>query len=122
MDSKSQSDKKLVEYSAKCKLGSTSQIDLRVDFGSKTISLDNMTIDYQEPKLFFILLNATMKKFHRMDFERVYQSVALDDWNNFLSKNDKWKRETHVGQNPDTIIISCKIDDCATNIGKSLGF
>jgi hypothetical protein len=76
----------------------------------KIALLDNMSIDYEYPKIFFMVLKKAHDELIRLKYTKVVQYVSLDDWYSILNKNNKWKL-IEVNHKEKTGLIICDIND-----------
>lgn len=88
------------------------------DSGVVNAFIENMYVDYEYGKLFFVLLNKTVKIMKERNVDYVSQRVRLSDWKT-LKDNNKW--EYLVTFDRDSCIIRCKLDDLTYCIGNALG-
>lgn len=79
-------------------------------------------INPQFSKSFFVLLRTSIEFLKNKKCKKIVQTVVEDDWNKFLSKNEKWKirsKMTHNGNN--FLVIECKIKNALYCISDGLG-
>jgi poly(3-hydroxyalkanoate) synthetase len=81
--------------------------------------MEDVYIDYDHPKIFFLLLRNAMEKFTDEEYKFFVQTVLKEDLVN-LDKN-KWNIIDTDNLSP-TVIIKCPISEALYNIASSLGF
>ncbi len=82
------------------------------------IFMERVEIDYDYPKLFFILLRKTVDGYIEKGYKKLVQTVTYDDWK-YIKDKGKWNVVDSVNS---LIIIECDINDAIENIAKGLGF
>ncbi len=80
--------------------------------------MDEVYIDYEYAKIFFLLLRNAIDKFRDDGYKIFVQTILKEEWD--LIKTLNWKiRENNT--NTPIMIIECDLDKTLENIGKSLG-
>lgn len=83
------------------------------------IWMENVYIDYEHPKIFFMLLKSAIEKFIELEYKFFVQTVLKEEWNEIKHLN--WTIYNDNPLNP-YLIIKCDINDALENIVYGLGF
>ncbi len=83
------------------------------------IWMEDVNLDYDHPKIFFLLLSNAIDKFIENGYKKFVQTVLKEDWD--IIKDFNWKKRLDDNDKP-TIIIECPIEDALINIAKGVGF
>ncbi len=59
-------------------------------FDDNSMIIKDIYIDYEYPKLFFLVIKLAVEQLHEKKINKIYQWVSKYDWENIL-KNTKWK-------------------------------
>lgn len=81
--------------------------------------MENVYIDYDNPKIFFLLLRNAIEKFTEEKYKFFVQTILKEDLENL--EKDKWEVFGNDELSP-TVIIKCPISEALYNIAHSLGF
>jgi len=81
--------------------------------------MEDVNIDYDNIKIFFLLLKNAFDKFTEMGYKIFVQTVLKEDWEYIKKYN--WTIKENIADSP-TIIILCNIEDAIYNITSGLGF
>jgi hypothetical protein len=113
-------DEESILYEFKCEL-STNCIEFRCKKNYDAF-MEYTKFDQELPKSFFVLLRTSIDFLENNKYKKIVQTVSEDDWNNFLSKNDKWTiRSKMIYNMQNYFIIECKISDAIYCISSGLG-
>jgi hypothetical protein len=85
----------------------------------KEIWMDICNIDYEHPKIFFILLRNAIDKFIEEGYTKFVQTILKEEWNDL--KNYGWVIKENTPELP-YLIIECNIEEAMINIAGGLGF
>lgn len=113
---------KLMEkFKFECKL-SKNYIEFICDPVSKKIYMERCDIDYDNPRLFFILLRKSINTLtqSKNKYTTFVQQVTKTDWDTDLKKNDKWSLCGRV-ESELYVTIECNISDALYCISSGLG-
>jgi len=81
------------------------------------VLMDEIIIDYEYPKIFFLLLRNAFDKFISEDYKTFVQMIMKEDWD--IIKNLDWK----IRKDQDDILtIVCPMEEALINIAHGLGF
>ena len=92
---------------------------IKFKLADKEIWMDKCNIDYEHPKIFFILLRNAIDKFIEEGYTKFVQTVLKEEWNDL--KNYGWVIKENIPELP-YLIIECDINHALINIAQSLGF
>ncbi len=81
--------------------------------------MEDVYIDFENPKIFFLLLRGAIDKFIEQNYKYFVQTILKEDWESI--KNFNWQIKDNNEVSP-TFIITCDINDAMINIAKGLGF
>jgi hypothetical protein len=81
--------------------------------------MDEVNLDYQQAKIFFLLLRNAVDKFLNDGYKTFVQTILKDEWD--IIKNLNWKIKENKSTSP-LLIIECDLDKAIENIGKALGY
>jgi hypothetical protein len=98
---------------------STNYIKFKLIEELNEVWMEDVNIDYEHPKIFFLLLRNAIDKFIEQDYKYFIQTVLKEDWEYIKQYN--WQIKTTNDTSP-TVIITCDINDAMVNIAKGLGF
>ena len=98
---------------------STNLLKFKLIEEHKEIWMDICNIDYEHPKIFFILLRKAIDKFIDEGYVKFIQTILKEDWKEL--KKENWKIKENLPELP-YIIINCDIDKALINIANGLGF
>lgn len=104
---------KTVEY--KCQ-HSKNKLTFSLGTNGTNVLLDDMRIDYDNQKLFVLLLVQSINKLKELNYKYLYQYVPTTDWE-ILSEN--WDKVSYVDNN--VMIIRTSLDNAPMAITKSVG-
>ena len=98
---------------------STNYIKFKLIEESNEVWMEDVNIDFEHPKIFFLLLRNAIDKFIEQNYKYFIQTILKDDWE-FVKQYD-WQIKNTSEISP-TVIICCDINDAMINIAKGLGF
>jgi len=81
--------------------------------------MDTCNIDYDHPKIFFLLLRQAIDKFIEEGYTKFIQTILKEDWEEL--KKYEWTVRENIPELP-YLIIECEIDKAMINIAGGLGF
>ena len=94
-------------------------IKFKLNEENKEIWMDSCNIDYEHPKIFFILLRKAIDKFIEEGYSKFVQTILKEDWKEL--KKENWNIKENLPELP-YIIIECDINNTLFNIAEGLGF
>ncbi len=81
--------------------------------------MNDINIDFENPKIFFLLLKNAIDKFTSNGYKIFVQTILKEDWE--IIKNLDWEIRENKSNTP-IMIIECDINNALINIAKGLGF
>ena len=81
--------------------------------------MNEVNIDYEYPKVFFLLLRNSIDKFINDGYKTFVQTIMKEEWD--LIRNLNWKIKENKISNP-FMIIECDLTTAVENIGRGLGY
>ncbi len=84
----------------------------------KEVWIDDIYIDYEHPKIFFLLLRQAIDKFTESGYDTFVQSILKEEWD--ILKEFGWEIKKDIKDSP-ILIVQCKLEDSIFIIAKSLG-
>ena len=84
----------------------------------KEVWIDDIYIDYDHPKIFFLLLRQAIDKFSESGYNTFVQSILKEEWD--ILKDFGWEIKKDIKDSP-ILIVQCKLEDSIFIIAKSLG-
>lgn len=82
-----------------------------LQFDDNSMIIKNINIDYNYPKLFFLVLKLAIEQLQQKNISKIYQWVSEDDWINIL-KNTKWKLYKEEDNNNLIVCDTNELLDC----------
>src|SRR5690348_16823718 len=105
----------------KCEI-SDSIIEYKCDKDKKDVYIEYNYIDPNIPKSYFVILRAFVDKLTNKGYKRIIQSVAKEEWEQFLQCDKKWKIVEKIENKICTVyVIECKIEDYLGCVARGLG-
>ncbi len=98
---------------------STNYIKFKLIEETNEVWMEDVNIDYEHPKIFFLLLRNAIDKFIEQNYKYFIQTIMKEDWEFVKQYNWQIKNTNEISP---TVIISCNINDAMINIAKGLGF
>lgn len=87
---------------------------------NKKAYMEFVKYDPEHIKMFLFTLKASIEDLKKHDVLFISQQVTKDDWNEYLSKDDKWKLISH-NDLINTCEIQCSIDDAVGCVARGFG-
>jgi len=84
--------------------------DNKIFVDEKIALINNMNIDYEFPKIFFMVLKKTHEQLINLKYTKIVQHVSLEDWYNILNKTGKW-RIIEINHKEKSALVMCDIKD-----------
>ncbi len=81
--------------------------------------MEDIIIDYDHPKIFFLLLRNAFDKFISDGYKIFVQTIMKHEWESI--KDNNWEIKNDNNESP-VIIIKCNIEHALINIARGLGF
>lgn len=98
-------------------------IEYIVDIDTKSAMLNTIICDYVNIKAFLALLRTSIDKLVNLNIEIIYQTVAHEEWENYLKNKTSWKikKKDIEDVNQEIYELECSIKDFLENYGIGIG-